>query len=200
MNNQSGLLKKFKEFYDNKYGMLIIVSWAVLIICWLIKLFGGNWFELGTENIKFINFCNFVDNTKWLKIILACLIYLFTTYPVLCCILNKKYLNTKLLIIFMPLMIIKSITGWYILWIAYIIDLFIIVILPLIICKFKNWRRVVLGNVLVLSFQLLTMAIRNIGVGLNSNNTFIEQALIQVDYYIMIMLFYLYNFRRERGK
>lgn len=31
----------FKAFYNDIYGMLIVVSWAIFIICLIIKLFGG---------------------------------------------------------------------------------------------------------------------------------------------------------------
>lgn len=58
------LIKKFKEFYNSTYGMLITVSWILLIVCLIIKLFGGNWFELNTENSNFIQFCLYVENKQ----------------------------------------------------------------------------------------------------------------------------------------
>lgn len=191
------LVDKFKEFNSNTYGMLIVVSWVVLIACLIIKLFGGNWFELGTENTKFIEFCNFVDNAMWLKISLGSIIYLITTLPVLCCILNRPRLDLKLHLLFIPLMVIKTITSWYILWLSFVLDLLIIIILPLIICRFKNWRKVIIANLLVMAFQLLTIGIRNISIDFNIGNTFLEQSIIQVDYYIMVLLFYLYNFKKN---
>lgn len=197
-NKLNSLKEKFIEFNNNTYGMLITVSWIVLIICLIIKLFGGNWFELGTDNENFVAFCNYVDNTMWLKMVLACGIYLISGYFILSVILNKK-MTLKLLALFYPLMITKSILGWYILWLAYIIDFFIIVILPLILGKFRNWKRVIVVNVLIILFQFLTMAIRNlsIGTGFNENNYFIVQAIYQVDYYLMIILCFLYNFRKK---
>lgn len=191
------LVDKFKEFNSNTYGMLIVVSWVVLIACLIIKLFGGNWFELGTENTKFIEFCNFVDNTMWLKISLGSIIYLITTLPVLCCILNRPRLDLKLHLLFIPLMVIKTITSWYILWLSFVLDLLIIIILPLIICRFKNWRKVIIANLLVMAFQLLTIGIRNISIDFNDGNTFLQQSIYQIDYYIMVLLFYLYNFKKN---
>lgn len=191
-------MKKFKEFYNNKYGMLITVSWGLLIICLIIKLFGGNWFELSSENEKFISFCSFVDNTQWLKMILACLICLITGYPFLCILLNKEKLNLKESLIFIPLMICKSILGWYILYISYILDVFIIILIPLILNKFKNWKRVIIGNILIFIFQLMLIIIRNFSGGLNDFGTFIPQVIIQIDYFLMIFLFYLYNIKNIR--
>lgn len=187
------LIEKFKEFNSNTYGMLIVVSWIVLIICMIIKLFGGNWFELGTENDKFIAFCQFVDNTMWLKMTLACLIHLFTTYPIICIILNKKYLSIKLSIIFIPIMITKSILGWYNTLIASIIDIFITFIIPIILTR--NWKRPLVVIILVLLFQVISIVFRNVSFEFNVANTFLQQSIIQVDYYLMILLFYLYNFK-----
>lgn len=187
------LIEKFKEFNSNTYGMLIVVSWIVLIICLIIKLFGGNWFELGTENDKFIAFCQFVDNTMWLKMTLACLIYLFTTYPIICIILNKKYLSIKLSIIFIPIMITKSILGWYNTLIASIIDIFITFIIPIILTR--NWKRPIITIILILLFQIISIIFRNISFNFNFDNTFLQQTIYQVDYYLMILLFYLYNFK-----
>ena len=73
------LKDKFLNFYHTTYGMLITVSWVVLIACLIIKLFGGNWFALESKNSKFNDFCIFVDNTQWLKMILACIIYIVTS-------------------------------------------------------------------------------------------------------------------------
>ena len=193
-----GLYNNFKDFYNDKYGMLIVVSWVVLIFCLIVKLFGGNWFELGVENEKFVAFCNYVDNTMWLKMALACLIYLFTNYFILCILINRKKLDKKIVALFLPLMITKSLISWYVLWVSYVLDVLILVILPLIIGK--KWKRVIFGNLLVMGFQLLTLAIRNISGDFTLNNIFLVQVLYQIDYYLMIILFYLYTFKKKKIK
>lgn len=192
------LFNSFKRFNDDKYGMLIVVSWVVLVVCLIIKLFGGNWFELNVENDKFIAFCNFVDNTMWAKMTLACMIYLFTNYFILCILIDRRKLDKKLILIFFPLMITKSIVNWYFTTIGFILDVIILIVLPIIIGR--KWKRVIVGNLLVMAFQLITIGIRNISINFNFNNTFLEQTLIQVDYYIMIILFYLYAFKNKKRK
>lgn len=191
-------MKTIKEFIKSPLGLLITTSWIALILCLIIKLFGGNWFELWLDNDKFISFCNFVDNTKWLKMVLACGIYLITTIPAMCVFLNIEKFTRKLYLLFIPLMICKSICGWYFVYISYLLDVLILILLPMILNKFKNWKRVIIGNILVMVFQLLTLAVRNlnVGFGFNVNNTFIIQCLYQVDYYLMIILFYLYNTKK----
>lgn len=193
------LISKFKAFYGTTYGMLIVISWVVFLICLIIKLLGGNWFELSTDNTRFIAFCNFVDNTQWLKMILACCIYLITTLPVLLILLNEPKLKPRNCAIFIPLMICKSVVSWYSVVISYILDFVIIILLPLILKRFKNWKIVIFGNILVFVFQCITLLTRNIGVkmGFNINNTFLVQMIFQIDYYLMILLFYLYYFKNK---
>lgn len=194
------LKERIKEFTNDTYGMLIFVSWIVLIACLVIKIFGGNWFELETENSKFIEFCTYVDETMWLKMLLACLMYILSTYPVLCIILNEKKLSIKKSLIFLPLMIIKSIVSWYVVEISYVIDFTITLFIPMFMNK--KIKRPIFCVFMVLLFQVITLLFRNIGVGFgfNINNSFLIQVLFQVDYYLMILLFYLYNFKKKEAK
>lgn len=190
---------KIKDFIKSPYGLLIVISWVALIICLIVKLFGGNWFELWLENAKFIKFCEFVDETIWLKMMLACGIYLISAYPIICIILNKSKLGLKEILIFAPIMITKSIMTWYFSIIAFILDIFILLGLTTIFNR-KPLRNLICFMI-ISAFQLLTIGIRNVSFwlgGFNLGNTFIEQFLIQIDYYLMILLFYLYNFKRNR--
>ena len=197
------IANKFKEFNRDTYGMLITVSWILLVICLVIKLFGGNWFELWWDNEKFIAACNYVENNTILKMIVACSFSILTTIPFICIILKRNKLNIKLTILFSLLIAIKSILNWYISGISYIFDFVTLILLPLIINKFKNLKIVLFGNVLVFIFQLITITLRNLSYGFgnfNMGNTVIEQILYQIDYILMIMLFYFYYFKNKKRK
>ena len=182
----------------DKYKTLILTSWFLLIICLIIKLLGGNWFELYVSNERFMSFCEFVDNTQWLKMTLACIMFCISGYLTLCISLNKKKLGLKELVIFTPLMIAKSILNWYFNIIPFILDVITLLILPMILTK--KIVRPIICVLLILSFQIITLSIRNLnfGFGFNVGNTFIEQTLYQIDYYIMIVLYYLYNFKERK--
>lgn len=175
------------------FKVLIIACWVVLAICLVIKLFGGNWFELATNNTKFIKFCEWIENNQVPKMILYCIIAILTTYPALCVFINKKYLNLKESLIFIPLIAIKSIVGWYISGITIIFDFLTLIIVPLIIVKFKYWKRIIIGNLLVILFQIITIVVRNLNPNIAIENLVVEALLYQIDYYVMIALFYLYN-------
>lgn len=197
-NKFKELKEKFIAFNNTTYGMLIVVSWVVLLICLVIKLFGGNWFELWWDNEKFISFCNYVENTMWLKMSIACVMFCASGYISLCVILNEKLLSKKHLSLFLPLMIIKSILNWYLTIIPFILDIFILLGLTTIINK--NFKRNIICFLLINAFQLMTIFIRNINPNFNYGNTLIQTYLYQIDYYIILLLFYLYNFKRKEIK
>jgi hypothetical protein len=189
----------FTKFYSDTYGMLITVSWILLIVCLIIKLLGGNWFDLNTENSKFIDFCNYVETHQILKMSIACVIYLISGYFILSIILKEK-LKPKHILIFYPLMIVKSLLGWYISGITFIFDFVIIIIIPIILTR--NWKRIIIANILLISFQLITIYARNLGIifsgSFNEQNNTIVSLLYQIDYYLMILLYYLYTFKNRK--
>lgn len=176
------------------FKVLILTCWALLLICLVIKLFGGNWFELNSENTKFIQFCEFIEGNMVSKMILYCLIAITTTYPIICIMLNKPYLNIKHSLIFIPLIAVKSLSSWYITWLPYILDALCLIIIPLSLTKFKYWKRIILSNILIVVFQLIATIIRSVGLDLAKWSEVLDVLLMQIDYFIMVCLYYLYNF------
>ena len=182
----------------NNLKTLIITCWAVLVLCFIIKIFGGNWFELGAENIKFIQFCNFVDNNMWLKMLLSCILSCLSNYFIICIIINKKKLKLIETIFFMILIIIRSILSWYYSIVAFILDIVILIGCTTFINK-KILRSLICFGIIIL-FQAISLVIRNIGFANFNDNSFLIQVLLQIDYYIMIFLLYLYNIKQIKKK
>lgn len=176
------------------FKALIIMCWVLLAVCVIIKLFGGNWFELSTDNTKFIDFCAFVDNTMWIKMILACIVYCVSTYVIMCISCNKTKLTKKQTLIVIPIMIFKSLLTWYNSFIPLILDIVLLFGIPFLITK--KWLRPLIVIGIVLLLQILTLVIRNIGLieNFNYNSTLIS-LLYQLDYYIMLLLLYFYNIK-----
>ena len=44
---------------------VITVAWIALALCFVIKLFGGNLFEIVCHNETFIAICNYADSHLW---------------------------------------------------------------------------------------------------------------------------------------
>lgn len=197
----SKIKENIKKFFNDKYGMLITISWIVLIVCFIIKMLGGNWFELWYDNEKFISFCNYVDKNILLKRVLACIICVATSFPIYCIMLKQQKPKWHISIILIFLTIFKSFIGYYNSIVSFMLDIFILLILITIINK--QPLRNIICFLIINAMQILTILIRNLHFGFGNftfGNTFIEQSIYQVDYYLMIELFYLYTFKNKKKK
>ena len=178
-----------------KYETLIISCWVVLIACFLIKIFGGNWFEIICENQNFINICEWLDGS-WVKYIVATLVYASSSYLIYLCLTKQKLLDDWwILLILIPAPLLKdkiAILGW-------LIDISVWIVIPLIKGKFKNWLYVLIGIALIIAFQFISLLTKNITINL-TNEPSLVALIMQVDYYIMIILYYLYiqYYRKEQ--
>lgn len=180
-------LKNFKT--------LIVTSWVVLIACFLIKILGGNWFELAVENEKFILFCNFIDNTPDVKILLTAVIYCISTYFVVCAMIGVKKLTLPQSIFVIIYMLIRSILSWYYPVLTFFMD--IILLLGITTLFSKSFKRSIIGFLLINAFQIVSLVLRNIGINDFNNLNYVSMLLLQVDYYIMIFMYYLYSTKKK---
>lgn len=180
----------------NQYGILIRVCWIVLVCCFIVKIFGGNYFEIALNNEKFIAFCYYVDDHIYLKMFLALIMYMFSTSLYLCIVLKEKMLSKKHLLIFVPLMVIKSLLGWYNYWLAFCIDFIIALFIPYFINN--DVKHTIVAYIILNVFQLISLGIINIGFGNFNSNFFLIQTIMQIDYYIMLSLYYLYYFKNKK--
>ena len=179
-----------------KLKALFITCRVVYIACLIIKLCGGNWFEIATTNERFIAICDYIDNTLWLKMIIACIFSLITNSFVICAIFRERFYTFKQAIVFIPLIIIGSIIGWYNSIINTIIG-FILYLIP-IIYDYRKWYRAILGLILMIIFQFISLITKNVNeVYLNNQSTLVS-IILQIDLLIMVILYYLYaNARKE---
>ena len=46
----------------NKYKVLIISCWVLLVIAMILKLLGSDWFIATSDNKRFIKLCDYIDN------------------------------------------------------------------------------------------------------------------------------------------
>lgn len=177
----------------NKYKVMITSCWVLLIICFVLKIFGANWFEPVLTDGNFVEFCNWLDN-NWAKYIFSSIVYVPSSYLVYLCLTKQKLGKDLWLII---LLIVSSILKWNFVIISTVIELSTMILIPLIKGKFKNILWVLIGNLLIILLQLVSLFTRTLGFNLSSDSMLIG-FIMQIDYYIMIILYYLYiNKRRE---
>lgn len=181
----------------------IILCWIMLVICCIIKLFGGNWFEIICNNEHFIRICNYIDNHLALKYCIAFPIYLGSTYIILvaCSLLEKP--NYKQLIVIIGFIVFVWATQFISMLTKMIIEIIMFIALPFIIRLIsvgknnwkialkKTWYLGIIGYLLALIFQVLSLVTRNIGIKIVDENILIS-FILMIDYYIMLVIYYLY--------
>lgn len=198
-----------EDYYRDKVlRTMIILCWIVLAVCFAVKLFGGNFFEIVCNNRKFIKICKYIDNTFLYYIVSFCF-YFITNFIFLNAISTKikiSKINMILILAFMPLgFLIKYIN----MTIGVIIDIFIIeIMIPFIILKnenvnFKNiLLNILISFVLINGFQLISLFIKNLGLFKVMENNSLVQIIFSIDYIIMLVLYLLYrkklNIKKEK--
>lgn len=187
----------------DKYKTLITACWLVLISCFIVKLLGGNWFEIACSNEKFIAFCNYCQTNSFLYYFISGINALIGNTLIIASFTKNKISNnktTKFIIIYnIVIHVIKCLCNIYIPNSNYIIMLFDIptlLIVPLIINK-ALWKRIIVGIFLVTIFQVISLITKNIGVK-NIDDNILTTLIFMIDYYIMLILYYLYSLKEEQ--
>lgn len=180
----------------NKYKVLIKSCWILLFICCAFKLFGADIFIAGTSNENFIKVCTFIEENIFIKYILYLLMNIVSSGIYFMAVLSEKKINLKWLIPYgiyaVCKIIFNSLDSLFM-----ILDFIIIPGLPIIINP-KIWKRSLLGTVLNLGFQFVSMFLKLDNFTMFDENTLIF-LILNIDYYIMLVLYYLYsNFNDEK--
>lgn len=176
---------------DTVMKRAIIYAWVVLFVSLILNLLGILDFTINVENERFIMVCEFIDSHMWLKMVVACIINLFSSYFVLATLNDEKLLTKKQCLIYIPLLILKSIICWYNSIIAFIIDLVILLVITTIFNRKIN--RNIICVLILIALQVLLMLIRNLLFGNFDDNNALISIIMQIDYVIMVFLMYSYN-------
>lgn len=182
----------FNKCKNNHIFALICSFWLVLIIYFIVKLLGGNYFNVICENQKFIDFCNWLDNS-WMKFVVSTIVYCFGNYTIYLAITKQRYFKDYwVILILLPASIVKYYFGA----IGMIFDLLSLIIIPLIKSKGKLWLRIIVGIILICLFQQLSLITKDIGNYMPSESVLVS-SILTIDYYVMIILYYLYSNNRK---
>lgn len=182
----------------NPFRVLIITCWVSLILCCITKLFGANWFIAHTDNQTFIDFCNFVVNNAFWNFIIRFTVNVISSSIYYLAVFQQNKPNLKW---FIPLIIYATLKSiWYKYQVLFFItDLVMTIGLPLLI-DYKRWYIIILGVVLTLAFQFISMLLK-----MNQYSMFDENLVVglilSIDYYIMLILYWLYSlYLKNRNK
>lgn len=175
----------------------IAICWVVLVVCFVIKLFGGKYFDIHSTDDTFNSVCTFVDNHLWLQNILAFFTNLLTVILINLAVLQQRVLRAKQFlwvivttIIEFAIVIAAELLGNK----AVAIVGFVASIIPRCICPLilsHKFLRSFSGYILYVAFQGVSVVVKGLAITqINSESTLV--ALIYgIDLYIMLILYYL---------
>ena len=174
---------------------VIVVCWVALAICFGIKLFGGNLFEIMCNNENFIKVCEYADNNFWAQYLIY-LIYAYVTIYFMTLAIICKWKFTKVeLIIFTITAILGVLVKLLNSTVGLVFDCWQMILMPTMFI-WKNKKRfwcVILGNALLIIFQVVSMFVKNINIGIVTNNGVLVSTIYSIDIALMILLYYFYS-------
>jgi MFS superfamily sulfate permease-like transporter len=194
------------EFDTTKYlKRVIVVSWIALVLCFAIKLLGGDIFDIVCKNKNFIAVCNYADTHLWAEYCL-CALYCFISlyFYTLAVIKRIRYKKWELCVLIITVLggtaikVWSATYGWFFdIWQMFILQAIFMYKTP------KQWYRILIGAVLLIIFQMASMYIKDASFDDIYNNSVIG-AIFMIDVWFMLMLYYGYsnvlNLKKERKK
>lgn len=180
---------------------VIAISWLALLVCFLIKIFGGNFFVIMCENERFIAVCEYADNHFWANYLISCLycfvsLYFFT----LAIIEQTRYTKIQLIIVIFTVLIgsfikIKSVSlGWvFDIWQGFIMNAIFLG------KRFKKYIRIIVGLILILTFQLLSLVTKDVGITTLGSQLLIDM-IFSIDVILMELLYFSYANLIKKGE
>ena len=175
---------------------LFILVWAFLFLQIILKLTFNYWqpYVMPTSQLQSIS--DFIDNNRWLEIILNGIFYIINALLVILAGIQrwwfKNYKQTIIVLICIVIGFIMTVLFPQISITAFIITIGI----PLII-DHKKWLYIILTFLISNLFMFLSLILEGFT---NANDmNYVIKLLFQNDYYIMLVLNYiLFNFIRQK--
>ena len=180
---------------------VIVVCWIALAICFGIKLFGGNLFEIICENENFIKVCNYADNHIWAFYLITLAYSYISNHFAILAMCGKWKFNKKELVIYSITSVLSPAIKILSATLGMIFDIWYVVIMPCVF-TFKTPKRhiwVLIGNVLMVVFQMISMFTKNLSLEIVTNSGLIIGIIYCIDVTLMFILYYLYsNFLKRK--
>lgn len=194
---------------DDNYKIFMLkraikLCWLILAWCFAVKVFGGNFFNIICENDSFVKICEWLDRSE-LYYVISYLFYIINCMIIVFAITSKyrfSFNQTSLMIIAITICWVVKYKN---LTIGMILDILIVeFIVPFIILLRQKYHkkeviyRLIIGCVLINLFQLISIFVRNLGIFKILNENTLISLIMQIDYYIMLILYLLYSIKITR--
>ena len=177
----------------------IVISWASLALCFIIKIFGGNFFEIVCENPKYKALCDYADRTLWLKFIIGVIVSTICQCLYELAIMRKiKFTKTELIVTVISVFACCLLKLYGVNPIC-VCDIYLSFLLPIILVKkdYKKHIAIVVAFLFNIGFQVISLLVKNIGI-VNVGDTYFIGIIYSIDVILMLSLYYLYrNFDKK---
>lgn len=172
---------------------MIIGAWVALLICFAIKMLGGNFFEIICKNETFVAICAYKDTHLWLDYIMSgayCFVSLY--FYSLAILQRSKYKIWELILVIITVLGGTAIKIWSYEY-GWLFDIWQIGLLPMILLgkKWKEYWKILLAFALLPVFQVVSMITKGATPEEIYNNSIIGM-LYSFDVLIMTLLYYGY--------
>lgn len=179
---------------DKKYLLYersLLTCILMLFICIGLKLFGVPWFNLNTDVPILNEIDRIVMNSYVLSFLYSLLFRCINTYLVVIIVTKSLKVNIPKFVsaVILSMLIAKMTNASYI---SFIAD----TLIPLVICIDLDRRKITILEyaitcVMNILYQFVSLYIRNLGVQLSYYGLTVS-LLLNIDYYIMLVITYLY--------
>ena len=173
---------------------VIVVCWIALAICFGIKLFGGNLFEIMCENENFIKVCEYADNHWWAYYLISSIycfanVYFFT----LAIMQSRRYEKWQLIVVIATVFTCNILKSFGTI-IGLIADVWQVILMPFlfVIKERKKYKNILIANILLLVFQFVSAIVKNVDIVVMSNNSSLIAAIFSIDVILMVLLYFGY--------
>lgn len=180
---------------------VIVVCWIALAICFGIKLFGGNLFEIMCNNENFIKVCKYADNHFWAKYLISTVNTIVSIFLYTLAICGKPKFTKKETIVVILTALVNAIIKSFSTIIGLVFDVWQIIVMPALFTlkNPKKHYKIIISVVLLFAFQAISMFVKNLGFQiLDENNGILISFIYSIDVNIMLCLYYFYSNLKEK--
>lgn len=193
-------MKKFINKILNVPKLILtiwIILWVILIVLLIMKFCFDMWYPIVTDNIMFINMCDYIDKTKWLSIMIMFIFYFLNLNILILLNMGKtKYSNWYIPLIFNLLIVATFIlkmqnntTGFVFEMITLFFSFSIINIKQHNFdSNLKNILVPIVNYALLNLWQFTMLVVRGTDGLLLSNLPSLIYIILQFDYYIFVII------------
>lgn len=189
----------FKD-YDKYLSASLKVYLFVLVIIFILKLVGMDYFGIDTNNELICKMNEILITNKWLAIFKSLTILSIQFYFYLCIVCNKRrlylasfiggLLNIIIQIILMQYLKMNSLYS--------ILSISIMIVIPMIVSKKIMFKRQIKYVLLITLYQAISLMVRNLSFNYEYGN-YIVDTILNLDQLLLLAITYTVYFIKKEG-